>query len=361
MTPRCVQRCVTSFVLVVGSIAATPIAVAAGGEAQAEALFRQGKALLAAGKTAEACAAFEESQKVDPTVSTLLNEASCREKNGQLASAWGLFLDAERQTRGATDAPTMKLHKVAVDHAARLEPHVPKLIVSVPPESRIERLEILRNRDPVPEPFFNHPIPIDGGRYKVTARAPEMVEWSIEVAIGAKDDAKTVDVPKLVRAPISDAPAASTNGPAALAPAPATIPPGPVLSTPAPATGQTPVVMASAPAPVPHSKVVPLALAGGAAAALVGALAFDLWGNSTYNQAKNESDPAQQNELWQSANDRRYVAEGLVAVGVGCGVASLWLYLRGDKERDPGGQSAHVDLVPIFESGRAGVVVSGMY
>lgn len=38
-----------------------------------------------------------------PVPSTLLNLASCRERNGQLATAWGLFLDAERATREATD------------------------------------------------------------------------------------------------------------------------------------------------------------------------------------------------------------------------------------------------------------------
>src|SRR3954471_12747617 len=56
--------------------------------AQAETLFRQGKDLMAHGRVAEACAAFDASQKLDPTIATLLNQASCREKNGQLATAW---------------------------------------------------------------------------------------------------------------------------------------------------------------------------------------------------------------------------------------------------------------------------------
>src|SRR5436190_11289267 len=72
--------------------------------AQAEVLFRQGKTLFAAGKFAEACAAFDASERLEPDVSTVMNQANCREKNGQLATAWGEFLDAERQTRSATDA-----------------------------------------------------------------------------------------------------------------------------------------------------------------------------------------------------------------------------------------------------------------
>jgi hypothetical protein len=67
--------------------------------AQAEVLFRQGRDLMAAGKIVEACGAFAESQKLEPAVTTLLNLASCREKNNNLASAWGLFLEAERETR----------------------------------------------------------------------------------------------------------------------------------------------------------------------------------------------------------------------------------------------------------------------
>src|SRR5436305_3826151 len=87
--------------------------------AQAETLFRQGKDLMAKGKIAEACAAFDASQKLDPTISTLLNQAACREKNEQFATAWGLFLEAERQTRTATDTATQQLHQVAATKAAK--------------------------------------------------------------------------------------------------------------------------------------------------------------------------------------------------------------------------------------------------
>ena len=52
--------------------------------AEAETLFRRGQELLAQGKLADACAAFDGAQKLDPTTSTQLNRANCREKNGQL-------------------------------------------------------------------------------------------------------------------------------------------------------------------------------------------------------------------------------------------------------------------------------------
>src|SRR5437870_1665929 len=105
-------------VLVVGSSAAE--AQPAG--AQAEVLFREGRELMQKGKIAEACADFEQSQKLEPAPTTLLNLAGCREKNGQLATAWGLFLEAERTTRSASDGTTKQLHDVAKTKAAKLEP-----------------------------------------------------------------------------------------------------------------------------------------------------------------------------------------------------------------------------------------------
>src|SRR6185295_9997285 len=49
---------------------------------EAEAMFRQGKDLMASGKIADACAAFDLSQKLDPRATTLINQANCRERNG---------------------------------------------------------------------------------------------------------------------------------------------------------------------------------------------------------------------------------------------------------------------------------------
>src|SRR5262245_62114718 len=114
---------------VVVALASSRAARAQSAGSQAQGLFDGGRALMAAGKVAEACALFEQSQKLEPATTTLLNLASCREKNGELATAWGLFLDAERATRSATDAPTRRLHGVAKDRAAKLEPRVSRLTI----------------------------------------------------------------------------------------------------------------------------------------------------------------------------------------------------------------------------------------
>jgi hypothetical protein len=169
--------------------------------AQAEVLFREGRDLMAAGKYTEACASFEQSQKLEPALSTLLNLAGCREKAGQLATAWGLFLEAERQTRGAKDASTRKLNDVAKTRAQKLEPRVSKLAINVPQNSQVDGLEILRDKERIEPVMWNRALPIDGGTYTISARSPGASTWSTQVTIGAEGDTKTVDVPDLRNLP----------------------------------------------------------------------------------------------------------------------------------------------------------------
>ncbi len=293
----------TVVVALVALVAGSPTARAQPAGAQAEVLFRQGRDLMAAGKVGEACTAFAESEKLEPAVTTLLNLAGCREKNNQIASAWGLFLDAARQTRSATDAATQQLHGIAQDHAQKLEPRLSTLTITVAGDNRVGGLEITRNGDVIDAGTFNRALPIDGGTYTISARAPGNAEWSTTVTVGAERDAKTIEIPKLKAAALG---AASAN------------PTAPDSGVPA------------APAPAPQgSKVVPLVVGVGALALLGGGLGFEVWGNSTYNDAKAEmTSQARRDSLYGSANDKRYVAEGLAVAGLAAAGVAVWLLLR---------------------------------
>jgi hypothetical protein len=170
------------------------VSSAQSGGAEAEQLFRDGKRLMKEGAFGEACTAFATSQKLDPSVSTLLNLADCREKNGQIASAWDAFLEVERTTRGHADQTAF--HKTASDRAAKLEPRLSYLTVSVPDESRVDGLELTRN-DAVIEPgSWNRAIPVDGGDYTITGHAPGHEKWSTTVHVATEHGSITVDVPK---------------------------------------------------------------------------------------------------------------------------------------------------------------------
>jgi hypothetical protein len=191
------------------------VALAQSAGAQAEVLFRQARDLLAAGKVAEACSAFEESQKLEPAVTTLLNLAGCRERLGQLATAWGLFLDVVRQTRSTGDAASQQLHDVAQARAQKLEPRVSRLTINVPQKTQVDGLEITRDRDRVDAGLWNRALPIDGGTYTVTARAPGANLWSTQVTVAAESDTKTRRGPRPAQPAARSRQASRRGGPVA--------------------------------------------------------------------------------------------------------------------------------------------------
>jgi hypothetical protein len=322
------------FAVLVAALAAPAHAFAQSSAAQAETLFRQGKDLIAHGKIAEACAAFDASQKLEPTLATLLNQASCREKNGQLATAWGLFLDAERQSRAGTDENTRQLHQVAADHAAKLEPRLSTLTINVPPDIRVAGLEVVRNADVVDAGAWNKALPVDGGTYKITARAPGNAEWASTITVGTERDAKSIDIPKLKAAALKPAPAGDKH--------------------PAPA----PVV-----AEAHRSRVVPIVLGVAAVALGGGALALNASANSTYDKSKVEPNNATQDSLYNSANHKRYAAEGLAVAGVACAGVAIFMLVRGGGEPESAARDAQARLhvEPILGGDRAGLAVLGRF
>jgi hypothetical protein len=328
-------KMIVALVVVVGVGSVTAHAQPSG--AQAETLFRQGKELMASGKIAEACDAFDASQKLDPTIATLLNLASCREKNNQLATAWGLFLEAERQTRRASDTATKQLHQVAVSHAGKLEPRLSTLAINVPVENRVGGLQILRNTEPVDPGAWNQVLPVDGGTYKITARAPGNAEWTSTITIGNEHDVKSLLIPKLSAASLEPRP-----------------------GSPAPPSNTEETPDTREPGGRGSSKLVPLAVGVGALVLAGVAVGIELSAASTYSKAKAEPDDAQQESLWKSANSKRQIGFAVGAGSIACAGVAVWLYLRSGSD-EASGRVARVQLAPVIGGDSAGFVVMGRY
>src|SRR5579872_6764818 len=295
---RIVSRSIPLSV-VLGALALSATGHAQSAGAQAETLFREGKDLMARGQIAEACAAFDASQKLDPTIATLLNQAACREKNAQLATAWGLFLEAERQTRAATDAPTQQLHQVAATKAGKLEPRLSTLTITVPDQNRVPGLQVLRGGELVDPGAWNRALPVDGGSYQITARAPGNAEWSSTITVRNEHDVQTIEIPRLKAAALEPPAHPAEQGEPASAP------------------------------PQARSKAVPLVVGGAAVVLAGGALGFELWARSTNQQSLDEKTSNDRRiSLWHSANNKRYVAEGLGAASLAAAGVAVWLTLR---------------------------------
>jgi hypothetical protein len=285
--------------------------------AEADTLFDQGRSLMDAGKLSEACAAFEASQKLSPATSTLLNLAHCREQNHELATAYGLYRDAERQTRAPLDDNTQALNRSASDHAKTLAPRLSKLTINVPAASRIEGLVVSRGSTALDPGAWNRDLPVDGGSFVITARAPGYLDWSTTIEIAGEHDAKAIEIPALVRAPVARVQRA-------------------------------------------RSKLVPIAMASGAVVLLACAVVLDANARSEYGDALVEADDAKQASLWHGAKTKRYIAEGMAVGALATAGAAVWLYLRRNRQTDEP-RIGRLDVQPVFTSNGGGLAVGGSF
>ena len=178
--------------------------------AAANALFDEGKRLMQAGRYAEACTKFADSQRLDPGVGTILNLAACYEKNGQTASAWSAYRAAAAAAR---DKGQSTREQAARESVARLEPGLLKVIVTVTPQPEADALTVTLDGTAIPPGLRGIPTPVDMGNHRLEAAGPGKKPWSI--AFTVKGAATTpVLVPVLDIAPVqAQAQAAKTTPP----------------------------------------------------------------------------------------------------------------------------------------------------
>jgi hypothetical protein len=180
-------------------------------KAAAEALFDDGKRLLAAKQYAEACPRFEASQRLDPGIGTLLYLADCYESQGRVASAWGTFREASAAAKTAGQADR---EQVARARAALLEPKLYRLTLTVGPGGPAG-LTLRRNGVEVRREVWNLPFPVDPGHCTLEATAPGKKPWSLAVDIPVSPGAQAITVPPLADLPVEVAPVAPLAPPRA--------------------------------------------------------------------------------------------------------------------------------------------------
>lgn len=180
----------------------------AGNNGAAEELFRQGQALMQAGKYDEACPKLAESQRLDPGTGTLLNLAACHEKEGKLASAWAEYNDAAvlAQRDGRDDRV-----QYCKEHLAAIEPKLARLTINVAPGAAVPGFEVKLDDTVVGGPSLGIALPVDPGSHQISARAPGKRPWqaSLTIRTGPSQEAVTIQ-------PLADAPEAAepVNNPA---------------------------------------------------------------------------------------------------------------------------------------------------
>ncbi len=165
--------------------------------AEAEVLFREGRKLIKAGKLADGCDKIAASERLESSVGALLNLGDCREKLGELASAWAAFRKAEARAKHAGNDE--KRRAEARRRAALIEPKLVYLVVQV--ERPAEGLVVRRDGAPVDAELWNTAVPVDPGTYEIAAAAPGHRPWQTKVAVDGRLRRRVVTVPALEPAP----------------------------------------------------------------------------------------------------------------------------------------------------------------
>jgi len=162
-------------------------------EARALVLFRLARMDMEAGRFAEACPKFEDSQRLDPGVGTMLNLAFCHEKVGKTASAWKVYQAAAAAARTLGNADW---ESEARAQARRIEPSLLRVVIHVEVPESGDRPEVALDETPFPKSLWDQPTPIDPGRHRVRASAASRQTWSATFDVD-REHLPTVSVPLL--------------------------------------------------------------------------------------------------------------------------------------------------------------------
>jgi hypothetical protein len=175
-------------------------------KAAAEALFDQGKKLMAEGKHAEACPKFAESQRLDAGIGTMLYLSDCYEKIGRTASAWASFREAESAARASGQAERAR---IARDRAAALEPKLSRLTINVSPKAgELPGVVVKRDGSALSNALWNSPLPVDPGAHAIEATAPGYRAFKATIEVRPGGGSLSAEVPALEKeaAPAPTAP-----------------------------------------------------------------------------------------------------------------------------------------------------------
>jgi hypothetical protein len=277
----------------------------------AEALFEEARSLVAAGKYAEACPKFADSERLGPSVATLLNLANCWEKAGHAATAWATYREAASAANAAGRKDYLATAQRRADGLASKLARLTVTVAQPAPGQQVKRDGVV-----VDSAEWNLGIPVDTGSHIVEAMAPGRKSWSITVDVAQDGAQQTVGIPPLEEAP-ADAAAAVATPPAPATPEGTTVSPSsapPAAPPPAPSSGGGGQRVAGA--VVAGLGVVSLGVSG----------VFALGAKSKYNDSLDNCEkgsPNLCNDAGLSQRSDARSAGNLATVFVGVGAAAV--------------------------------------
>jgi hypothetical protein len=169
-----------SSVVVVLALALARVA-AADGKAAADETFQRGRTLMAQHKYDEACAAFVDSQRLDPQLGTLFNLADCEVQRGKIAAAWKIYREL------ATSDPNEERRAFSAAEVLRLEKKMPKLVLTIPSHPAGAKVTVDGSDS---TSLLGIKMPVDLGEHAISVTAPGFRDWQETVVVHAGEVAK---------------------------------------------------------------------------------------------------------------------------------------------------------------------------
>lgn len=153
----------------------------------AETLFAVGRKLAKEGRSAEACAAFAQSQKLAPALGTQLNLAECHQQQGLTATAHRLYVES---AAWAAKEGQPKREALARSRAERLRPQLSWVSLKVPQGVSVTVDGVL---------LTSAELALDPGLHAFSARQQEGAEiWSVQVMVPPGPSTQQLIVPDSV-------------------------------------------------------------------------------------------------------------------------------------------------------------------
>ncbi|HVW29836.1 MAG TPA: tetratricopeptide repeat protein [Polyangiaceae bacterium] len=207
---------------------ACPARASGDDRAAAEALFNKGREAAKRGDLDAACAAFEESTRLDPAPGTMFNLGDCEEKRHHDAVAWQWFQETLTKLSNSD-----KRRSVVRSRISALEARLPTLTIRLAPGSPADTV-VARDGSELHEASLGVALPIDAGTHRVVVSASGHQSRTEDVELAQGDHKELVVAPGPETAP---APAPVPTPAIAPPPAAPVTPPQP---TPAPASASHP-------------------------------------------------------------------------------------------------------------------------
>lgn len=296
------------------------------------------------GKLAQACAAFEASNRIEPGAGTQISLGQCREKARQLASAWLAYKQAAARAKDA------RKREYATARVTELQPQLSYLTVAVPDDHRVDGMTIELDGGPIDRALWNRPQPIDGGDHVLVAQAPGHEAWKTTAHVVTARDKVRIEVPRLPDRNQATAPVLPASG-ATQAPPAADPPSAPGSGPPGTFTAMRMIAVGAAGASV-------ISLITGAVLGVSARGKQDDAFRLCPQPAVPCGEAAQSNALIRASHDR--AREANIAFGIAAGAAFaagvLWFMGAPDTEHTP-----RVSVVPSVTPGEPGVAVWGRF